>query len=203
MNVLEVSNDEYTQRDARRRKQAQRIHRPDVVGSWGRASSVAMVLWAMRSDCTKPLTQRGRCHRPSSRRQRRSMSAICASGCLIRQLRTISPTTRCHQASRCQSSKPWCSRAMTVPSISWAASMSWRQVSTLSRRCRPPQIRRRVRLGRSSGLHVLCGRPLFPARLAPTNWCPAWLPALDGVTDKLQAGARVANVGCGTAGPPS
>jgi hypothetical protein len=119
MNVLEVSNDEYTQRDARRRKQAQRIHRPDVVGSWGRASSVAMVLWAMRSDCTKPLTQRGRCHRLSSRRQRRSMSAICASGCLIRQLRTISPTTRCHQASRCQSSKPWCSRAMTVPSISW------------------------------------------------------------------------------------
>lgn len=29
------------------------------------------------------------------------------------------------------------------------------------------------------------------------NLVSAWLPALDGVTDKLQAGARVADVGCG------
>jgi ubiquinone/menaquinone biosynthesis C-methylase UbiE len=29
------------------------------------------------------------------------------------------------------------------------------------------------------------------------NLVPSWLPALDGVTDKLAAGARVADVGCG------
>ena len=29
------------------------------------------------------------------------------------------------------------------------------------------------------------------------NLIPAWLPALDGVIDKLEAGARVADIGCG------
>src|SRR5262249_17168954 len=29
------------------------------------------------------------------------------------------------------------------------------------------------------------------------NLVQAWIPALDGVTDKLRAGARVADVGCG------
>lgn len=31
------------------------------------------------------------------------------------------------------------------------------------------------------------------------NLEPSWIPALDGVSDRLKAGARVADVGCGRA----
>ena len=45
------------------------------------------------------------------------------------------------------------------------------------------------------GVHVGCERFFRPGYNA--NLLSSWLPALEGVTEKLQAGARVADVGCG------
>jgi SAM-dependent methyltransferase len=46
-----------------------------------------------------------------------------------------------------------------------------------------------------SDVHIGCERFFRPGYLA--NLVEGWLPALDGVVPKLQAGARVADVGCG------
>jgi len=48
---------------------------------------------------------------------------------------------------------------------------------------------------RHSDVHAGCERFFRPGYAA--NLVEAWLPALDGVVDKLTAGARVADVGCG------
>lgn len=51
---------------------------------------------------------------------------------------------------------------------------------------------------RSSDVHTDCGRfflPIYRAQLVQS-----WLPALDGVVDKLTAGASVADLGCGHGG---
>src|SRR3954451_3348849 len=47
----------------------------------------------------------------------------------------------------------------------------------------------------NEGVFDGCERFFRPGYAA--NIVPAWLPALDGVTDKLNAGASVADVGCG------
>jgi 2-polyprenyl-3-methyl-5-hydroxy-6-metoxy-1,4-benzoquinol methylase len=47
----------------------------------------------------------------------------------------------------------------------------------------------------NSDVHVGCERFFQPSYAA--NLVAGWLPALDGVTDKLAAGARVADIGCG------
>jgi SAM-dependent methyltransferase len=47
----------------------------------------------------------------------------------------------------------------------------------------------------SADVHVGCERFFRPSYAA--NLIEGWLPALDGVTEKLRAGARVADVGCG------
>ncbi|MGI5498824.1 class I SAM-dependent methyltransferase [Lentzea sp. CA-135723] len=47
----------------------------------------------------------------------------------------------------------------------------------------------------TTDVHVGCERFFRPNYSA--NLIDGWLPALDGVTDKLRAGARVADVGCG------
>jgi SAM-dependent methyltransferase len=46
-----------------------------------------------------------------------------------------------------------------------------------------------------SDVHIGCERFFRPSYQA--NLIDAWLPALDGVVEKLQRGARVADVGCG------
>src|SRR6478735_8832867 len=47
----------------------------------------------------------------------------------------------------------------------------------------------------NSDVHIGCERFFRPGYLA--NLVAGWLPALDGVVDKLSAGASVADVGCG------
>ncbi|MEO3761136.1 class I SAM-dependent methyltransferase [Mycobacterium sp. B14F4] len=47
----------------------------------------------------------------------------------------------------------------------------------------------------NSDVHVGCERFFLPTYAA--NVVDNWIPALDGVVDKLRAGARVADVGCG------
>ena len=47
----------------------------------------------------------------------------------------------------------------------------------------------------NSDVHIGCERFFRPTYAA--HLITEWLPALDGVTDKLSAGARVADVGCG------
>jgi SAM-dependent methyltransferase len=65
-----------------------------------------------------------------------------------------------------------------------------------------PQIAERFRSGEGFGWHehhhdLFAGTERFfrPGYLA--NLVSAWLPALDGVVEKLTAGARVADIGCG------
>jgi 2-polyprenyl-3-methyl-5-hydroxy-6-metoxy-1,4-benzoquinol methylase len=65
-----------------------------------------------------------------------------------------------------------------------------------------PQIAERFRSGEGFGWHehhqdLFAGTERFfrPGYLA--NLVESWLPALEGVTDKLGAGARVADIGCG------
>jgi 2-polyprenyl-3-methyl-5-hydroxy-6-metoxy-1,4-benzoquinol methylase len=65
-----------------------------------------------------------------------------------------------------------------------------------------PQITEAVRTGKGVGWHehaddvfAGCERFFRPGYLA--NLTASWLPALEGVEDKLRAGARVADIGCG------
>src|SRR3954470_18576739 len=65
-----------------------------------------------------------------------------------------------------------------------------------------PRITESARSGAGVGWHEHnhdvfegCERFFRPGYNA--NLIPAWLPALDGVTDKLTAGAKVADIGCG------
>jgi 2-polyprenyl-3-methyl-5-hydroxy-6-metoxy-1,4-benzoquinol methylase len=65
-----------------------------------------------------------------------------------------------------------------------------------------PRITEAFRSGAGLGWHehdtdVFTGCEQFfrPGYIA--NLIPAWIPALDGVQDKLQAGAKVADIGCG------
>jgi len=65
-----------------------------------------------------------------------------------------------------------------------------------------PRISDAFRTGAGVGWHehdagVFDGCELFFRPGYVANLVPSWLPALDGVTAKLQAGARVADVGCG------
>jgi ubiquinone/menaquinone biosynthesis C-methylase UbiE len=65
-----------------------------------------------------------------------------------------------------------------------------------------PRITERFRTGEGLGWHeqdenvfVGCEQFFRPGYIA--NLVPSWIPALDGVEDKLRAGAKVADLGCG------
>lgn len=65
-----------------------------------------------------------------------------------------------------------------------------------------PRLAEAFRTGEGIGWHehddgVPCGTARFFAPGYRTNLTSRWIPALDGVTDKLRAGALVADVGCG------
>ena len=65
-----------------------------------------------------------------------------------------------------------------------------------------PKITERFRSGEGLGWHehdgdLFCGTELFFRPGYVANLVPSWLPALQGAEDKLQAGARVADIGCG------
>jgi SAM-dependent methyltransferase len=65
-----------------------------------------------------------------------------------------------------------------------------------------PRITEAFRTGGGVGWHehhpdVFTGTDAFFRASYAANLVPGWLPALDGVEAKLQAGARVADVGCG------
>lgn len=65
-----------------------------------------------------------------------------------------------------------------------------------------PKITERFRTGEGLGWHehdgdLFCGTELFFRPGYVANLVPSWLPALDGVEEKLLAGARVADIGCG------
>jgi SAM-dependent methyltransferase len=65
-----------------------------------------------------------------------------------------------------------------------------------------PRIAEAFRTGAGVGWHeqdpeVFDGCEMFFAPGYRANLVPSWIPALDGVEAKLQAGARVADVGCG------
>ncbi len=54
--------------------------------------------------------------------------------------------------------------------------------------------------GLSWGEHstcLFCGTERFFRPMYAANLIDSWIPALDGVTEKLEAGAKVADVGCG------
>jgi SAM-dependent methyltransferase len=65
-----------------------------------------------------------------------------------------------------------------------------------------PEIAERFRTGEGFGWHehdhgLFRGTELFFRPGYAANLTSAWIPALDGVEEKLKAGARVADVGCG------
>jgi SAM-dependent methyltransferase len=65
-----------------------------------------------------------------------------------------------------------------------------------------PRITDGFRTGRGVGWHehaadVFTGTEAFFRPAYAANLVPSWLPALEGVVDKLNAGGRVADVGCG------
>jgi len=65
-----------------------------------------------------------------------------------------------------------------------------------------PKITERFRTGEGLGWHehdgdLFCGTELFFRPGYVANLVPSWLPALDGVEEKLLAGALVADIGCG------
>ncbi len=65
-----------------------------------------------------------------------------------------------------------------------------------------PRVTDAFRSGRGVGWHehhrcLFCGTERFFRTSYQHQLVSSWLPALDGVTEKLQSGARVADVGCG------
>ena len=65
-----------------------------------------------------------------------------------------------------------------------------------------PKLIERFRTGEGLGWHehdagLFCGTEMFFRPGYAANLVGAWIPALDGVTEKLKAGAKVADVGCG------
>jgi 2-polyprenyl-3-methyl-5-hydroxy-6-metoxy-1,4-benzoquinol methylase len=65
-----------------------------------------------------------------------------------------------------------------------------------------PKIEEAFRTGRGVGWHehdsdLFCGTERFFRPSYSANLISAWIPALDGVEQKLRSGARVADVGCG------
>jgi ubiquinone/menaquinone biosynthesis C-methylase UbiE len=65
-----------------------------------------------------------------------------------------------------------------------------------------PRITEAFRTGAGMGWHehdqdVFTGCEQFFRPGYTANLIPSWIPALDGVQDKLQAGAKVADIGCG------
>ncbi len=65
-----------------------------------------------------------------------------------------------------------------------------------------PQIEERFRTGAGFGWHehdgdLFAGTERSSGPATSRTSSPTWLPALDGVVDKLEAGAEVADVGCG------
>ncbi|HWS56589.1 MAG TPA: hypothetical protein VN228_20810, partial [Pyrinomonadaceae bacterium] len=65
-----------------------------------------------------------------------------------------------------------------------------------------PEIAERFRTGEGFGWHehdhgLFRGTELFFRPGYAANLTSAWIPALDGVEEKLKAGAKVADVGCG------
>ncbi len=65
-----------------------------------------------------------------------------------------------------------------------------------------PKMVERFKTGDGLGWHehdadLFCGTELFFRPGYNANLLSSWLPALDGVEDKLKAGAKVADVGCG------
>ncbi|WP_225924444.1 class I SAM-dependent methyltransferase [Pseudonocardia abyssalis] len=75
-------------------------------------------------------------------------------------------------------------------------------VLALGARRAEPRIAEAFRTGEGVGWHeqhedVFTGCELFFRPGYLMNLVPSWIPALDGVEDKLRAGARVADIGCG------
>jgi len=65
-----------------------------------------------------------------------------------------------------------------------------------------PKITEAFKTGRGVGWHehdgcLFCGTERFFRTSYNHHLVPSWLPALDGVTDKLARGAAVADIGCG------
>jgi SAM-dependent methyltransferase len=65
-----------------------------------------------------------------------------------------------------------------------------------------PRLEEAFRTGRGVGWHehdadLFCGTELFFRPGYVANLVSAWIPALDGVEEKLRAGGRVADIGCG------
>ncbi|HEX6388881.1 MAG TPA: class I SAM-dependent methyltransferase, partial [Solirubrobacteraceae bacterium] len=65
-----------------------------------------------------------------------------------------------------------------------------------------PALTERFRTGEGFGWHehdgdLFCGTELFFRPGYVANLVPSWLPALEGVEDKLRTGASVADIGCG------
>ncbi|MBA2378549.1 MAG: class I SAM-dependent methyltransferase [Blastocatellia bacterium] len=65
-----------------------------------------------------------------------------------------------------------------------------------------PKITERFKTGEGLGWHehdadLFCGTELFFRPGYVANLVSSWIPAMDGVEDRLKAGARVADVGCG------
>jgi 2-polyprenyl-3-methyl-5-hydroxy-6-metoxy-1,4-benzoquinol methylase len=75
-------------------------------------------------------------------------------------------------------------------------------VLAVSALCAVPKLTERFRTGEGFGWHehdagLFRGTEMFFRPGYAANLVSSWIPALDGVEEKLKAGARVADVGCG------
>ncbi|NJM52615.1 MAG: methyltransferase domain-containing protein [Blastocatellia bacterium] len=65
-----------------------------------------------------------------------------------------------------------------------------------------PQLTERFRTGEGFGWHehdagLFCGTEMFFRPGYAANLISSWIPALEGIEEKLKAGAKVADIGCG------
>ena len=142
---------------------------------------------------TKRWPERGRSPRRLWRRARATLSVTFASSWATRRPVATSSMTRPRARSSSRPSRPWSSQTRTARSSSAARSRPSR---------RPRQLRRRVPTGAGVGWHqhddhLFSGvlRPYRPGYAA--HLVKDWLPALDGLLDRLCSAASVADVGCG------
>ena len=130
-------------------------------------------------------------------RRTRATRATSRSGCAARPPAATSPTTPAPMPTRSPRSRPSC-----WPNPDGAVYAPGAFVLALGSLQAIDRITESFRTGTGFGWHehdedVFVGCEQFFRPGYHANLVPAWLPALDGVVDKLRSGARVADVGCG------
>ena len=168
-----------------------------VVNELGAASNAALVILGDKLGLFRALAEAEVTSAELAQQDRNERALWCANGCPRRRRPASSLTTRTRTRSRCRPSRPRCSRIEDSP-VAMAGAFGLLSAVYHDE----PKLAEAFKTGK--GLHwgehcncLFCGVERFFRPGYRANLVAEWLPALDGVVEKLERGAKVADVGCG------